>query len=338
MKVLYIGHFHEGTSWSEAATNYVKALSLYTDVVCRSIIINGGTADPFIENKLNIPLEGVTHVIQHVLPRYMEKGNLPCIGICIAETQDLKFSCIAEKLEIMDDVWCPNTYHAQRFGFKYVPHTFNKNDYSYQYKIPQQLKNAIGDRYTFYTIGEHNTRKRLSAILRAFHTEFNIDDNVCLVIKTVCNPEQLNKLNDNIVKQLHLNKQTQTPITITEKISRQDILGLHANLDCFVSASYGEAFGIPAYEATQFNRPTILNNCPGLQDFGSHIISSNIEPCFGAEQYVENFHTSMDSWWSINIREMSACMRMLYEFRRNKQTYLHDFSFETIGKKMVELL
>lgn len=338
MKVLYIGHFHEGTSWSEAATNYVKALSLHTDVVCRSILIRGGKADPFIEDRLTSSLNGVTHVIQHVLPRYMEKGNIPCIGVCIAETQDLEFSGIKAKMDLMDAVWSPNKYHANRYNYHYVPHTFNINDYQYRYNLLPQLRHEIGDRYTFYTIGEHNTRKRLSAILRAFHTEFSIDDNVCLVIKTQCDPKQLHTLNDNIIKQLHLNKQFQTPITITEKISRQDILSLHANLDCFVSASYGEAFGIPAFEATQFGRPTIVTNCPGLQDFGSHVVSSHLEPCFGAEQYVENYHTSMDSWWSINIREMSAGMRLLYSLRRRDLIYSHDFSYETIGKKMVDLL
>ena len=41
MKVLYIGHFTEGTGWSKAARDNVKSLqSVGVDVVCRNISLS----------------------------------------------------------------------------------------------------------------------------------------------------------------------------------------------------------------------------------------------------------------------------------------------------------
>tara|TARA_Y100000356_G_scaffold108495_1_gene94854 strand:+ start:502 stop:744 length:243 start_codon:yes stop_codon:yes gene_type:complete len=42
MKVLYFGHYKEGTGWAQAAIDYILALdSVGVDVVCRNINLTG---------------------------------------------------------------------------------------------------------------------------------------------------------------------------------------------------------------------------------------------------------------------------------------------------------
>ena len=46
MKILYLGHYKEGTGWSKAAIDYIMALdSVGVDVVCRNIKLTDRTGE-----------------------------------------------------------------------------------------------------------------------------------------------------------------------------------------------------------------------------------------------------------------------------------------------------
>ena len=50
-------------------------------------------------------------------------------------------------------------------------------------KFKGPFKNVLDGAFFFYTIMEANNRKNLGALIKAFHTEFAIDENVQLVVK-----------------------------------------------------------------------------------------------------------------------------------------------------------
>ena len=75
MKVLFVGHYREGTGWGNAAIDYILAMdSAGIDVVCRPIKLNSRNVDLperilELENKSS---SGSDVCIQNVLPHHMD--------------------------------------------------------------------------------------------------------------------------------------------------------------------------------------------------------------------------------------------------------------------------
>ena len=139
MKVLYVGHYREGTGWSQAAIDYILALdAVGVDVVCRPIKLNNN--QPELPERIlqleNKPSAASTHCIQHVLPHHMEwNGSFEKnIGLFVTETQSINWSPWPARLKLMDEIWVPNVEMVDictRSGIKspitVVPHAYNKN-------------------------------------------------------------------------------------------------------------------------------------------------------------------------------------------------------------------
>lgn len=335
MKILYLGHFLEGSSWSTVAIENLKALSLYAEVNWRPVVINPKKYPNEIA-KLSKHLSKIDACIQHVIPAFMQKGDIPSIGFFEQETDSVRYTGWQERLDIMDQVWVPNKKHLQP-DYKLIRHPVDLKKYKKDYPKPNFEK----DQYIFYTIGELNRRKRLSAVIEAFHLAFNENDNATLVIKSFKHGydpnfvrEELEKTNDLVKKSLGLSGY-KDPIFITENLSDEQILGLHQASDCYINASFGEAYCIPIIDALGFNRNIITSDV--VDYVREHVISGRMENCVGAEQYVQNLHSGREKWMSVSILEMSEKMREVYD--NSVPPLVHDlseFSYESVGKKMYD--
>ena len=187
MKVLYIGHYKEGTGWGHAAADYILAMdSVGIDVVCRSINLSGKQAEipKRIEELEQKSIKGCDICIQHVLPHYMDyngrfKKN---IGLYATETDSFDRTTWAERINLMDEAWVINQQMVDasiRSGvtipIKIIPHASDTDKFNKAYtkfEIPQ-----IDNTFVFYFVGELIRRKNLVALLKAFHIEFDIKYN-----------------------------------------------------------------------------------------------------------------------------------------------------------------
>lgn len=364
---MYLGPYRDGGGYCEAARNYILALDAAgVDVVPRAIKLNEADDQP--PNRL-LGLErksarGCDAAIIHCLPPHFLKTELRSIGLFACETSNFRASGWQDYCNLMDEVWVPcrhNLMASRESGVTapthVVPHAFDVNDYLGGYPESGLLK-PYKDRgeFLFYTIGEFHRRKNFAALLRAFHAEFDLAEPVRLVIKTGRYGADPAKLRDEVKDfcqktrdGLKIRRDYTDEVVLTEPLPRQEVLRLHSTADCYVSTSYGEAWGIGAFEAMAMGKTPILSGIGGHVQFASNrvgwMIPAYPEHVFGMLGGIPNLYTGREIWGSVDVGELRVAMRSAYEqdsLRRKKaeagRLRALDFSLEKVGGLMKGLL
>lgn len=357
MKVLYIGHLKEASGWGIAGRNWVRSLqSVGVDVVCRTIDFVPKYQSEWLDELCGKSLDGVTHCIQHVLPHHMEYiGGMKNIGLFVAETDSIKYNRWYNHLSLLDDVWVANQDMQKLIPSKIIPHAVDTERYKKKYLDFEDLD--TDNRYVFYTIGEHIRRKNLNQLMKVYYRTFNANDNVILIVKTNksdWSPEQVNSsLQDTgqyIRENLRLyNKVEYYPplVTMSHRLSDDEICQLHNLGDCFVSTSCGESWHMGAFDAMAFGNQVIAPNYGGFKEY---LHESALVPCvqeivFGADQFVPEVHTGWERWWRMDECVLMEKMRHRYnaaqamsglevQVRQN----VDGFGYECVGNLMKEYL
>lgn len=286
MKILYIGHYKEGSGWSQAAIDYILALdSIGIDVVCRDIKLTN--------NKFDIPdkilslesksLDNIDYCIQHVLPHHLVSTNKfkKNIAYFAGETNTIKHLLWFENLKNMDEVWVPNSDYKNILkndgisNVHCVPHTFNLDKFKTKHNNINFKE--YGSYFKFYTISDLNDRKNIESILRCYYSEFTNDDGVVLVLKlrrSGIDPSvldnHLKKTIEQIKKELRIHKDMSKyppEVIINIDLKSSDILSLHQSCDCFINLSHGEAWSIPSFDAMCFGKTPICSRTGGPTEF-----------------------------------------------------------------------
>ena len=368
MKILYIGHYKENSGWSNAAINNILALdSIGIDVVCRDIKLTGTPAK--VPQKIleleSKSLDNVDFCIQHVLPHHLTgtKKFKKNIAYFVHESSSIKHNSWFVNLQNMDEVWVPTNYAKNNLSIdgikdiKVVPHAFDVFKYQNEYPLSNVSRMKS---FKFYTIADINDRKNIDSIIRCYFSEFDISDEVMLILKIKkygMSSEDLdryiaNKI-DNTKKQLRMHKNPELYpkcFAITSDIDEQQIYSLHQSCDCFVGISHGEGWSIPAFEAMCFGKTPICSNEGGPSEFidpndkstgtlinGSRAICNHSDPAF------PNIFTGFETWFQPDEQEVKNAMRYYYSNKNSvnkiagiKQS--RNFSFEKIGNTIKELL
>ena len=373
MKILYIGHYKEGTGWAHAAIDYILSLDAAgLDVVCRSIDFNHKniTIPKRITELENKSSKGCDICIQHVLPHKMDfngkfKKN---IALYATETDSFIATTWPDRINLMDEAWVINKQMVDAsiksgitVPIKIIPHACDTSKFERNYtrfEIPQ-----IQDTFVFYFIGELIRRKNLVALLKAFHLEFDSNEPVSLAIKahkTGMNEDECFKhitiMCDQVKENLKLYPQMddyKREIIITQYLSEIEMCSLHTTCDCLVAPSFGEAWCIPAFDAMGFGNTPICTNTGGMADFlsggGGMLVDAHPEPAFGMTETFSDLYTGRENWDNIDIRELQKRMRNVYELHSsNSPAYLatkklglenaYRYSYENVGKIMKEAL
>ncbi len=367
MKALYIGVYKDGTGWGKAAQDYILSLDAAgIEVVPRALKLNNRQTrvpDRILELERQSD-KNCDVVIQHVLPHHMDySGHFgKNIGLYVSETSHFCLSSWPIHLNAMDDLWVPNSSMAKlatKSNIKHsphiVPHATDTEKFlgSYEYVLPEELK----DRFVFYFIGEAVARKNLKALLIAFHSEFDGNENVGLLIKSTIpglNDEQakmeIEALCAHVKDSLKIFPSRDSYIEetiITEYMSEEELMNIHFSCDCFVMPSYGEAWCIPAFDAMGMGKTPIVNNAGGMCDFIDDsvgaLISNREEPVFGMLETFADIYTGAENWWSIDILELRKKMREAYESDWGDKSEAgfdraFEFSYYNVGKTMEEAL
>ena len=344
VKVLFIGHYKEKSGWGEITRNWIKELNKAgVDVVPRPIILSDTIEDSEIKVLEEKDSVGCTHVIQCVLPQYMTYSPLKNIGLFMWETLNIPVAW-KKYVSMMDEVWVTNSIMFDkckelRKSIYHIPCAFADDWHDDKYNT------GDFDDFVFYTIGEMNKRKNFQSIIKAFHSEFGVNEPVRLLIKTGLSGvdgesvyQMVDKESVQIKQGLRLYpdvKHYKKDIIITDHLSRYDIIKLHNSCDCYVSASHGEACNIPMWEAALSGKQTIGVKNTGEEDVAYYQVNSYISPCYKWNT-LDGYATARDYWVEPDVCNLMKCMRLAYN--KGKGYNNKDINNINVGKVLKSIL
>lgn len=323
MKVLYIGHYRDGTGWANAAINNILAMdSVGIEVVPRPISFEQSDKEyPDRIKELEQQTTGGAEIcIQHTLPHlYSYDSNYKNIGFLATESSDFSDTGWQYFANLMDELWVPslNSRAACRISgvkkdIKVIPHSLDIERYinADSNKKIDKLINS----FNFIFVGEFIERKNIQALVRAFHSEFEINEPVNLFIKTSRQSvEYIDNYCASIKRGLKLRKNYKNEIVVSGKLGFEDYVSVFKQCHSFVMPSRAEGFCIPALEAMSLGIPVIFTSNTGLDDFayGTAVKSNNV-PCFGAVDTIPYLDSANSTWSEIDITNLRIAMRGAY--------------------------
>jgi glycosyltransferase involved in cell wall biosynthesis len=359
-KVLYIGHYRDGTGWGNAALNNILALDAAgVDVVPRAITYekDDKSYPSRIKELESQSKDGCNVVIQHTLPvNYSYDSRYKNIGCLTAESSNFLSTGWQDYCNLMDEIWVPskNTADICRSSnvvkpIKVVPYSLDIERYTSNNEPNNGPIDEMINNFTFGFVGEFIERKNAKALCQAFHMEFSPNEPVNIFFKT--SKKELSHIQnyfDFIKKGLKLRKNHKEELILSGMVPEDDYISILKQIDCFVMPSRGEAFCIPSLEAMALGIPSIWTDGIGMEHCKGIPVKSYSVPCFGAVETLTDLDTAESTWKEIDIIELGKAMRKMYETlvvpelkediaMQCKQQAGH-YSHEEVGKKMKEII
>lgn len=222
--------------------------------------------------------------------------------------------------------------------------------------------------FRFLSVFKWEPRKGYDILLKAFLKEFKKTDDVQLYLQTYAyelsddlsrNFENLQlKLNetideiinnDNNLNKEYILKYMYPKIEImTKQRTMKQLASLYKTVNCLISSSHGEGFGLPVMEAMAVGTPVIVTKWSGLRDlvinnsFG-YLIDIN------GKQFAKNtpgrsdFIQDKQKWADININSLMSKMRDVYKNKKkakkiglNGQKYVYKHFHPNIITNKIE--
>jgi hypothetical protein len=231
---------------------------------------------------------------------------------------------MVDALDAFDTVWSPSSQLMSEFPalqglwhkrHKIVPHAYDDQT------IPADRFRPPGA-FRFYTIGTWTVRKNLQGLIMAYLRAFDRDENTSLLIQSFgADPYALLML---CVASMGKHPRDLPAISLmTEWIDEGGIASLHGNCDCFVTASRGEAWHFPAFDAMLARRHIIAPLDQGsdeyLMDTSAWRYRTTLAPATAEAEVVPGTDfrvrrvgtdlTCRDNWREPDITELSVLMR-----------------------------
>jgi glycosyltransferase involved in cell wall biosynthesis len=356
MKILLVSSYEEGRSaWSRAAQNICRALDLVgVDVVPHSYKLN--TSKPQVHEQVRAlekkDKEGCDVILHVGLPHHFSwDSRFLNVGYFFTETKDYTYSSWVSHINLLDLAIVPNIMAveaAEKSGVVVpieqcvVP--MDSSIYEEKGVLPEIEALARGD-YLFYFIGDASLRKGLPLLLRAFYTEFSINEPVNLVIKTskygMSADEIRNAVKDtvnNVQAGLRVSNEYAKPIIVGDDLPDREMVRLHNTCDCLVAPSFGEAWGFPVLDAIGCGNEVITSDTGGFSDYSPRIIPSFPTRAFGVESF-PGIMTARETWDMVDLDLLSKEMRKVYNLGKTKtSTDMEDFSLEHVGGELKRIL
>lgn len=369
-KILYISHFKEPSGWGQAARDYILAMdSVGINVVPRAIRPNKSGPEVNLPDRIkeleSNDLSGATICIQHLLPHLMDyNGHFDRnIGLFVTETQKWHHSGWHHYLNLMDEVWVPNNQMLEslkdnKINIKgsLVPHACNINKYLNPPIEKLDIDVADGN-YKFYFIGEYNRRKRISAIIQAYFMAFTRNDPVSLILKLNKFGVDPQEIYNDVVRtideikrshKLHMNDNYPNIVIMPHYMSEQDIQQLHITCNCFVNASFGEAWSIPTFDAMGYGNQILYSQEGGPKDFLNRYnraipVDGQYTPVFGMTETFQQLNTAKETWFNIDINQLAKKMKLAEKLRdrtipKNNLDIVEKYSYQAIGQEIKNAL
>ncbi|MBF0547903.1 MAG: glycosyltransferase family 4 protein [Candidatus Riflebacteria bacterium] len=286
--------FNETSGYGEAARRYMVGLcNAALPFTWAPMVVGqkwGLGYQPYEGREIESPLSPFCNkplaydvVLVHTVPEYFpfwrerEPGKR-LIGVTVWETDRLPAHW-APLLNSMDQLIVPCEWnrtvfrqHGVTVPIDVVPHI--ASNATLPVSDRKQCRGAEPEDFCFYTINSWTGRKAIWDTIKAYLAVFTKDDPVTLVIKTT--PEDdtrrawfgrrpsTRRALDRI---LAMYSKPARVTLVTDTLSDEEMLGLHAAGDCYVSLTRSEGWGLGAFDAAAFGRPVIITGYGGQLDF-----------------------------------------------------------------------
>lgn len=202
------------------------------------------------------------------------------IGYTVWESSKLPLYWVECINDFVDEVWCPSEYNRTVFRnsgvtipIKVFPHVFLPRTLPEKdsVNIRSYKKGLVNhNKYTFYNISELNPRKGVEDLVKTFCDTFTETDEVQLILKTHYKNYDLNNKRYCYDKLSNIVSGYSNPPSIfyiLDNLSDEEILGLHAIGNCYVSLCRSEGFGLTIFDAYKYGKDVITTGYSGHIDF-----------------------------------------------------------------------
>ena len=370
-RVLFIGPYRQNDGWGNAAKEYLRAFRLVPcELAARPVYLANdkfrfGNSDEFCDLEAHT-YDNYEVIIQNTLPSMFRRyGNRLNIGLSYFETS-IKHTPWPISIDLMDQLWVSSAWESNEISDDVsvpvnnipIPTDLSKFDKKYEYHNLDNHKHE----FKFYTIGELNSRKNLHALIIAMNREFQSHEKVRLVLK-INSPglnenqtlQQATQLVQKIEQDLGMYKDLSmyhNILIISKFLSTDELYGLHNECDCFISASSGEAFCMPAFDAVGFGSQVLVNSNSGMNqytlDTDESWVNSYEAPAISQNKPLPFLYNGRDTWYNIDIIDLQRKMRAAYETGHEvsraerkeyaRQKILPNYSYEKKKKKIGSLI
>jgi glycosyltransferase involved in cell wall biosynthesis len=370
LKIKYWGALFDGSGYGSCSRHYIRALvDCGVDITLSPVSFERERPDledigEYLNKYVNRPINydiNLIHLTPEHYPMYREVGKIN-VGYTVWETSKIHHDWI-DYCNGMDAIIVPCEWNVEVFrdsGVKVpiycVPHVVNTEglDKIEEFPVAGPSKFVRND-YIFYSIAQFTERKDITSLLKAYWSEFDLTDNVALVIKTHISDYSDNEKNiitqtiKKVKKEIQLPKgRNYAPVYLMlDLLAEKDVLGLHKWGDCFVSLNRGEGFGLPSAEAAAFGNPVITTGYGGTNQFldsnNGYLINYMLVPVTGNNCL---WYTSDQCWAHVDVCEAANAMRHVYENREEarirgalaKKNIEDNFNYKMIGNLYIQIL
>ena len=256
----------------------------------------------------------------------VETTSVPDKKNAILESEDW----ITNINKYIDYVWVYTTHGKQvleKYGLKnvyvipcgYDEHLFNENyakkiDFSKIKDSYTQLSIDMNDAFIFMFCGHAQKRKNFETILSAYLNEFDVFDNVVLIIKSYDGGE-VHKI---ILDELEKANKTNLPkyLYIYEDSLPEMMPQYYYTADCMVQCSRAEGFGLPILEAMVMGTPSIVINWGGPKDFVTSDNSFFVPYTLIESDYHAQSKDHLSYWADVKVQDLQNVMRFAFQNKK----------------------
>jgi glycosyltransferase involved in cell wall biosynthesis len=298
-------------------------------------------------------------VILHLTPEHWNKLKEPGkthIGYTIWETSKLHYNWPTwinnevEKLLVGCD-WNKDVFKTSGVDVPIgvVPHGINMT--SFDDIKPYPIAGVDDDTYVFYDIFQWTERKHPLALIKAYWYEFKEKDNVALVLKTYrgdYTDDEKDAIRTTIKRLKSVMPMDYYPpiYLISHILSEDEMLGLHARGDCFVTFNRGEGFGLCPFTAGACGNPVIITGYGGATEYAkkdnSYLIDYSLTPVFGMPW--SPWYRGDQLWAEPAVLHGASLMREVYENQEKaeergqllKKNISENFTWDNISERIVD--
>ncbi len=213
----------------------------------------------------------------------------------------------------VDELWCPSEYikslHINsgvvKRKIQVIPNGIDLEIFK-PIKENNKFENKITDKkFKFLFVGGILFRKGLDLILESYLSEFNIDDDVCLILKGL--GQNTYYSSDKILKLLNNIDSTKAEIIfINENLSDNDLAHLYSYADVYIHPYRAEGFGMPIFEAMACGTPPITTR------YGPSLEYCNDENAFLVDYYSKE-NILEQTFIEPSLENIRNLMRIAYE-------------------------
>lgn len=353
-------HAHNDTSgYGRAANGYIRALEEFTDVELDILPVENPGEDA---NEVDV-------AIYHTTPgRLATLKRLPArrhVALTTWETSPMPAEHVVA-LDAFDAVIVPSHFCKSLIEnsegtiakVHVVPHAFDPEIWT-----PAEAPTPPDDVFTFYSIGAWGERKNNLGLLKAYLHAFTKADRTRLVL--IIDKVNIQAISSVLARSGIPREQLPGLVVPDQRISDEEILRLHQESNCFVSATRAEGFGLPIFEAAIMGKPIISTRWGGQHEFlegypNFKDVWHFLTPAFAGEDDVKIIGNAMhvsttmargvdckQMWAEPSLDRLSFLMRMVRDDHREgrvrdrhdrRDWYEKNYSLEAIGARLANTL